>query len=133
MNTKSNKIQMMMFSIGLIFVAVASSCSSMPGQSESGREIASTGPTIMNAHAEPSTVELNRNLKPTRTPEILADVKDFRSKVTDVKLKFMHVPIQIPMKNIGGTTWRAELSPRQLQMLAVSGKTIKYDATIIAK
>jgi hypothetical protein len=37
------------------------------------------------------------------------------------------------MQKVGGTTWRAELSQRQLQMMAVSGKTIKYDATVIAK
>ncbi len=131
MKTKPQMIQRVFFSIATILIA--SNCSSLSGQTESGKEIASTGPTILNAHSDPSTVELNRDLQPKKTPEILADVKDFRSKVTDVQLKFTHIPLQVRMENIGGTTWRAELTPQQLQMLAVSGKTIKYDASIVAK
>ena len=37
------------------------------------------------------------------------------------------------MENIGGTMWRAELTPQELQMLAVSGKTVKYNANVVAK
>ena len=108
-------------------------CSSMPGQSESSQNLSANGPTILNARTQPGTIELNTALQPNQPAEILADVKDFNSTITDVKLRFVHVPLELPMKNIGGTTWRAQLSPKQLQLLAVSGKTMKYDANIIAK
>ena len=121
----------LLFSIGILIAATG--CSSTPGQIESGKEISATGPTVMNARAEPTTVELNRDLQPLKAPEVLADVKDFRSKITKVTLRFTHVPLQIPMTNIGGTTWKAELSPEQIQMLAVSGKSIQYDATVMAQ
>jgi hypothetical protein len=129
MKTKSHIIQIILIAVGAVFAA--NGCSSM-GKTES-KELSSSGPTVMNARAEPSTVELNRNLQPIQDSEILADVKDFRGKVTDVRLKFVHVPVTIPMENIGGTTWRAKLSPQQLRSLAVSGKTISYDANIVAR
>jgi hypothetical protein len=129
MKTKSNIIQVMLIAVGAVFAA--NGCSSM-SKSES-KEFASNGPTVMNARAEPSTVELNRNLQPIQNSEVLADVKDFRGKVTDVRLKFVHVPVTVPMENVGGTTWRARLTPQQLRSLAVSGKTISYDANIVAK
>ncbi len=119
--------------ISLGILSGISGCSSMPGSSVSGEDIAPTGPTVMNVRTEPSTVELNRELRPFQKPEILADVKDFGAKVEKVTLKFTHVPIQVPMKNVGGTTWRAELSQEQLKMLAVSGKTIKYDTLVEAQ
>jgi hypothetical protein len=126
-----NFIQVLLISVGSL--VALNGCSSMPGTTESSKDLSSTGPTILNAHLDPSTVELNRNLQPEKTPEIIADVKDFRSKITSVILKFKHVPMQVPMENIGGTTWRATLTPEQLQTLAVSGKTINYDTTIIAR
>lgn len=108
-------------------------CSSMPWQKESAGEIASSGPTVLNAHAEPGTFELNKQLKPSETSKVVADVKDFKSKVVDVKLNFTEIPLSIPMKNVGGTTWVAELSAEQLRSLAVSGKTIKYEARVEAR
>jgi len=130
MKTKSQILKMVLFSAGTALIA--SSCSSM-SSSESGDKITATGPTIMNARTTPTTVELNRDLQPLQKAEVMADVKDFNSKVTDVRLKFKNIPIQIPMQHIQGTTWRAQITQRQLQMLAVSGKTIKYDASIIAR
>ena len=99
----------------------------------SGKEISARGPTVMNARTEPSTVELNRDMKPIQKSEILADVKDFDSKVSGVTVKFTQVPMQLQMKNIGGSTWRAELSPAQLKTLAAGGKTMRYEAQIIAR
>ena len=99
----------------------------------SAKDIAQRGPTVMNARTEPSTVELNRELKPFQKSEILADVKDFDSTISKVTVKFTQVPVQIPMTNIGGSTWRAEISPSQLKSLAVSGKTMKYEAQIEAR
>ena len=48
-------------------------------------------------------------------------------------LRFTHVPIEVPMTNVGATTWRATLSARELQLLAVAGRTMTYDANIVAK
>ena len=64
---------------------------------------------------------------------MIADIKDFTSKVTDVKLQFTNLPLEIPMENIGGSTWRAQISPRQLEMLAVSGRTTRYEANVIVR
>lgn len=109
-----------------------SSCSTIQGK-ESGEKIASSGPTVLFARTQPGTIELDRDLVPIQSAQVLADVKDFKSKITDVKLQFQNVPLEVPMENIGGTTWRAVLSPRQLELLAVSGKTIKYDAQVVAR
>jgi hypothetical protein len=118
----------------LVVSAIAvNGCSSLGLNKESGKDISRNGPTVLNARTEPGTIQMNQALQPTSSAEILADVKDFDSKVNDVKLEFVSVPIQVAMQNIGGTTWRAELTAQQLQMLAVSGKTISYDANIVAK
>src|SRR5690242_7736146 len=94
-------------------VLVLANCSSVTGGGPSAKEIAATGPTIMNERITPKTVELNNNLQPFQTPEITADVKDFSANVSNVSLRFLHVPVEVPMKNIGGTTWRAVLSPKE--------------------
>jgi hypothetical protein len=107
-------------------------CASMSNPIETGRDIASTGPTVLNAKSNPATIQLNQNLQPTQAAEITADVKDFNHKISEVKLKFIHVPVEVQMQNLGGTTWRATLSAEQLQMLAVTGKTVKYEANIVA-
>jgi hypothetical protein len=104
----------------------------MPGQ-ESSEQLSASGPSILNARAQPSTIELSTKLQPHEPAEVLADVKDFNSNITDVRLRFLHVPLEIPMKNIGGTTWRAILTQKQLQLLAVAGKTMNYEANVIAK
>ena len=88
----------------------------------------------MNARAEPRVVILNSDMAPMTPAQVFADVKDFNSRVVDVRLKFNDVPIEIPMERIGTTTnWKAQLTPEQLQMLAISGDTVKYKATITAK
>lgn len=126
------------YSITSAFLVVGSlialnGCSSPLGKGDiSGQDIARNGPAVLNVHTYPATVELTRKLQPVQKPEIVADVKDFGASISKVTLKFNHVPIQIPMKNIGGTTWRAELSNEQIKTLAVSGKTINYDATVEA-
>ena len=93
----------------------------------------SSGPTVLFAHTEPGTIDVNRDLQPLRTATITADVKDFKSRITDVKLEFSKIPLEIPMKNTSGSTWKAELTPRQIEMLAVLGKTMKYEVQVIAK
>ncbi|HLD98990.1 MAG TPA: hypothetical protein VJB59_01960 [Bdellovibrionota bacterium] len=120
------------FISALALVSLAG-CSGMGSKSESGKELSASGPTIMNARTVPSTIELNKSLQPAQSPEILADVKDFSSTVSDVRVRFIHVPLEIPMTNIGGTTWRATLTPQQLRQLAVSGQTMQYDVNVIAR
>ncbi|MFZ9596229.1 MAG: hypothetical protein ACO3A2_09140 [Bdellovibrionia bacterium] len=108
-------------------------CSSVPSPKDLSEALSVRGPTVLNARVDPHQVELNRSLQPNRTPEILADVKDFSSKITRVTLQFTTIPVEIPMENIGGTTWRAQVTPEQLRSLAVSGRTISYAVKIIAE
>ncbi|HUP58126.1 MAG TPA: hypothetical protein VM598_11780 [Bdellovibrionota bacterium] len=119
--------------LALFGLALAPACSSLGGKTASDEQLSSQGPTILNARVSPSPIELNTQLQPTQQVEILADVKDFNANINDVRLRFVNVPLEVPMKNVGGTTWRATLSPKQLQMLAVSGKTMEYQANVIAK
>ncbi|MDR3607522.1 MAG: hypothetical protein P4M08_09090 [Oligoflexia bacterium] len=116
--------------IGMI--AMSSGCSTFGGGHKSSEEIASTGPTILTAKSNPSTIELDQNLEPKQNAYVFADVKDFSSRVQNVHVKFLHVPIDLPMKQVAGTTWEAELTPAQLKELAVSGQTIRYQANIVA-
>lgn len=118
----------------LTALTALTACTSGPlAPSTSGKDIAATGPSVLNARSVPSTIELNQSLVPYGQAKIVADVKDFTSPVTQVTLKFKNVPLSIPMQNIGGTTWEATLTQSQLQNLAVRGKTINYDAEIYAK
>jgi len=112
----------------------ASGCSSGPfAKNENpGERLSSTGPNVLNARAEPDTVKLNEKLQSNQPAEVLADVKDYRSPVKEVRLQFVSVPLEVPMHRIAGTTWRGVISPMQLQMLAVSGKTARYEANVIA-
>jgi hypothetical protein len=89
-------------------------------------------PAIIQAYASPSTVVLNRDLHPSQPAKIVAEVKDFGAVVTDVRMKFRDVPMEIPLDHLMGSTWQAELTPRQLQQLSVAGKTARYEGDIIA-
>ena len=130
MKTKSLPKIFTVLSLGVL--TGLAGCASTSGQPESGKDIASTGPTIMNARTTPVTIQLNQHMLPTEKPAVTADVKDFNHKIADVKLKFIHVPVEVPMENLGGTTWRATLTPEQLQLLAVTGKTVRYEANVVA-
>jgi hypothetical protein len=103
------------------------------GCATGGRNEGGAVPSIVYARTQPATIELNRSFQPTRTAEVLADINDSGKNVTEVKLEFTDVPLEIPMEHIGGSTWRAQLSPRQLEMLAVSGQTMRYGANVIAR
>ena len=37
------------------------------------------------------------------------------------------------MENVGGTTWKAELTPQQIRTLAVGGETMSYEANVVAR
>jgi hypothetical protein len=116
--------------IGMSLVAF-SGCSSIG--SKSADDLAYTGPTVMETRTDPSTFELNRNLDPKTDTQVVATVKDFNSKITDVHLRFTRVPINIALKKGQGDEWVGTLSKKELRELAVSGHTMKYEAEIIAK
>lgn len=91
------------------------------------------GPTVLSAHGEPGVVELNHYLQPIQRPIVVAEIKDFKSDITHVVLQFKNAPITVPMHYIGGTQWEAELTPRQLEQMAVSGHTVHYEAVVVAQ
>ena len=97
-----------------------------------GSSTISTSGTSLRRY-ELTTPKLDRSLQPTQQAEVIAEVKDFTSNVTEVRLRFVRVPMEIRMQNIGGTTWRAQLTPKQLQTLAVGGQTMTYEANVIAR
>jgi hypothetical protein len=112
---------------------LAAGCSSSPlTKKTGGEEISQTGPTVLNPRTEPGTFEVTRTLKPIQTPNIFADVKDMTADIQNVRLMFNNAPITVPMQKVAGTTWRATLSPDQIKRLAVSGQTMKYNASIVA-
>jgi hypothetical protein len=118
----------------LTVLALTGSCASKQPVYTSGTDkISSDGPTIVYVRSEPEIVQLNRDLQPMETAQVIADVKDFKSVITNVTLTFENTPITIPMENIAGTTWRAEITPSQIEMLSVVGKTARYNAVVTAK
>ncbi|MCM2324150.1 MAG: hypothetical protein NDJ90_12895 [Oligoflexia bacterium] len=100
---------------------------------ESGAEIQASGPTVLNPRISPETIELTGELQPRQTPEVLAEVKDFSGKVNDVRLRFVDVPIEVKMKKVGESTWRASLSNELVKKLAVGDQTTTYEANIYAR
>jgi hypothetical protein len=115
----------------LALIATSGCATPIQGDNQPG-VMNAKGPNILNARSEPEVVVLNRDLQPTVAGEILADVKDFRYPVTTVEVKFQDFPLVVQMEHIAGSTWRAEFTPQQLQMLSVSGKTVSYKADIVA-
>ncbi len=116
-----------------IVAATIAGCSSGPlGNGASSKDLAYEGPTIIDAKLDPSTIELNRDMK-MNNAQVVAEVADYGAKVTSVTLDFKDIPMKIPMKHKKGTTWVADFNQKQLEKLAVSGKTMKYDARLIAK
>ncbi len=106
----------------------------MPGQnSKNSEDIAMSGPTVLDAKTNPGTFDLNQNLEPVSRTQVVASVKDFQHKVTDVRIRFLHVPMEISMKEVSGSTWVADLSSSQLKQLAVNGHTMKYEANVVAR
>jgi hypothetical protein len=118
-----------LFAVGLSSMAA---CSSMSGN-KAATEIADTGPSVINARVNPGTVELTRYMNPKQNVEILAEVKDFQANVSDVRVRFKEAPVELKMKNVGGSTWRAELPANQIKRLAVGNQTTVYQAEVIAR
>ncbi len=114
---------------------VLASCSSITGgsKSESAKELAASGPTVVDVKTFPGTFDVNQSLQPVSQSQVIASVKDFKNTVTDVRLRFLHIPMEIPMKQLNTSTWVANIQPDQLRQLAVNGHTMKYEANVIAK
>ena len=134
MKTARNTSQAMWI-VGLLSGLMAfAGCTTGPlAKGKSGQDLTSNGPNIVDVKSNPGTIELNRSLQPVGPSEVLAEVKDFTSNITEVTLRFIHVPLEVKMEHIGGTTWRAQLTPEQLKTLAVGGQTMRYEANVIAK
>jgi len=91
-----------------------------------------SGPSISGMRSEPRVIELTSDYQPMHPSEVLANVSDPGSRITQVLLRFEGIPMEIPMENLGGYLWRAELTQRQLEVLAVHGQTVRYEARIVA-
>lgn len=117
--------------IALALTLASSGCSS--SKAKSSQELSSTGPTVVQVKAEPETIALNGALKPMQPANVFADVKDFTGKVQDVRLRFVHVPIEVQMQPTAGSTWQGVIPPNALKKLAVSGQTMRYQADVIAR
>jgi len=109
-----------------------SACSSSPKGSED-QQMVMGGPRIVNPRAQSDTIELNQYFQAKEPNAFFVDVQDFGGSVENVKLRFLNAPIEIPMDKVGGTTYRGELSSQQLKSMAVTGKTMKYDAKVVAR
>lgn len=131
MKMNNNRFVLCALVLGFSF-AGCSTVKEKVGGGESTEGMAAAGPTVLNPRVNPDTLELNRNMKAMETMEILAEVKDFSAPVTDVRVKFDQVPMEVTMKSMGGTTWRAELNDEQIQKLAIGNQTTRYEGKIVA-
>lgn len=128
-----NAIRLSWSLLPLTLFALSTGCSTFSGGGTTGEELAASGPTVVDVRMNPETVELDTRYQPSQNAEIIAEVKDFTSKISNVKLRFVRVPMEVPMQHVGGTTWRAQLNPDQLRTLAVGGQTVRYDVNVIAE
>ncbi len=118
--------------LALCVVLTSSGCSTVKG-GKSAEELSRTGPTIVQTKTEPSTIQLSTTLTPNQPANVYADVKDFTSPVQDVRLRFVHVPLELKMHPLSGSTWQATIPNDALKKLAVSGQTMRYQADVIPR
>jgi hypothetical protein len=121
-------------------ILIFTGCSSFErrGETSLNQRISSKGPNIVNQKVSPSTIELDRNSNPNRKPVFQAEVMDSDAKVKEVNLKFKNLPStsvlsSLAMTKSDGLLWKTELSAEQLKALSVSGKTVSYEAIVVAK
>ena len=115
----------------VITIAGLGGCAS--GEKSPDQGLAAGGPVILNQRVTPDKVELNKYMQAKNPQQIFAEVQDVTANVSDVRLKFLDTPIEIPMEKIGATTWRASIPADQLKRMAVSGKTMNYKANVVAR
>lgn len=125
-----------MIQIGLVTVtalSILNGCSTLKS-GESVAELSQTKPNVINPRINPdNNIELNRDMQPQERVEIVTEVKDFGSEVTNVTMRLQEVPFEITLAPVGGTTWRAQINPALIQRLAVGNQTTNYTAKIYAK
>jgi hypothetical protein len=118
--------------VGATAMVGCSTAKQITGAEKSAEQVVSSGPVVLQPRVNPGTIELNRDLQPNERPEVLVEVKDFKAPVNNVELRFLEVPMNIRMRHVGGTTWRAELPSGLIQNLAVNNQTTTYRANIYA-
>jgi hypothetical protein len=129
----NSKFSVMTPGFALLLALGVSSCSSFGHKSEEGKDLAASGPTVTNSRINPGTIVLDRKFRANQPAEILAEVKDFGSKINHVSFRLNEVPLEIELRNVAGSTYRAEINPEQLKKLAVGNQTTTYTGTIVAK
>ena len=62
---------------------------------------------------------------------VLKDVQPpLPGAVSGVTMKFMNSPVEISLKNAGGSTWQSPLTPEQVALLAPSGQPETHTAKV---
>lgn len=119
----------------LLCALLSTGCSTAGSKPKQETDLAQDrkGPAVVYVRADPGSVVLDEEFKPARPFDILADIKDFDARIDKAKLRFVGVPLEIPMEKAGGSTWRARMTPRQLELLAVAGQTVQYQAHVVAR
>src|SRR4051812_30258948 len=95
--------------LSVAILVLLSGCATLRGDNAAEKDMNTNGPTVLDVRTPPDPFQLNRNLPPTDPAMVFAEVKDFQSNISDVKLRFTHAPLELPMEYLGGTTWRAQL------------------------
>lgn len=111
---------------------LACGCSSLYRPTAQHPELETAGPTILEAHASPSTIHLTPEREPTGPAEVTAQIEDLSSPIRRVVLRFTLVSLEIPMEHVNGKTWRAPLTPTQIKKLTIGGQTSHFEANVIA-
>ncbi|OFZ18615.1 MAG: hypothetical protein A2X94_01605 [Bdellovibrionales bacterium GWB1_55_8] len=115
-------------------IVTVTGCSTIRGEkSGSGEELAASGPTVVDVQVQPETVELNQQNQLNAPAAVVAQVQDIRSDVTNVTIRFLNAPVELPMEHVSGTSWRAEIPTETVQRLAINNQTTTYQANIYAR
>jgi hypothetical protein len=129
----------------LVGIALLSSACAATSKTEAHPRIAPGGPAILNPRAQPGFVDLRNRPAMGGKPEISAEVLDARSRIDTVRLRlyfsdgvderirYFKAPLDIEMKPVGGAKWHAILDDRQLNLLAIAGESLTYNARVIAR
>ncbi len=117
-----------LFWVPVLFISIAA-CSTPKKAVEHGSEVA----RIMDARAQPSTVQLDQSLKTAAPVEVFADVVDQRAPVKKVTLKLDDSPVVVNLQKVGYSSWYAKIPQETLKKLAVPGQVKQYSGTMIAE
>jgi hypothetical protein len=132
--------------IALSLMLISAGCSSAPSSCQKNQaSVAAPAPVIIHPRAIPEKVALTENLEISQPIEVYADIKSFNSNLDQVKLRlsfspetqqnlrFFKTPVEVSMKKVNGSTWKAELGNNELKKLGINGETLKYEGHILAQ